>query len=144
MPNYNPQQTEPAGKQACSNCGETAHLWSDEYENGEYIEPICVNCLIDQNPDSYPQVLLQDVADYTIVSEAIVLDFHYDLEVEFPFDEKKVAASRNPNETRTVTQPSVKKTGTVYHQGEKIGSFTSKSWRDYAEEKARDKYIDKR
>lgn len=145
MPDYNVRETEPAGEGPCSNCGQHAHLWSDEYENGEYVEPVCVPCLCEIRPSDYPEGILEDAFDHEIMDGVVVLDFGWDLTVEYDFTEERVAASRNPNETDTVIQPSVSRgAATVRYQGEKIGTFKSKSWRKYAEEQVREYYIDHR
>lgn len=143
MPRYEPTKVEPAGKDQCSECRVMTHLWSDEYEDGEYVDPLCVECLSEVRPE-FPQALLEDTMDYEVMGEMVVLDFGYSLVVEFPFTEEEVAASRNPNETRTVIQPSVDRTGVIRHHGKDIGTFKSSSWRKYAEKKVRDHYVDRR
>lgn len=143
MPNYSPQEIEPAGEGNCSKCGKHAHLWSDEYDSG-YIEPICIKCLINERPSDYPQALIEDTVDYEIIDGAVVLDFGYGLTADFEFDEERVPSSRNPNETDTVIQPSMNRGATVRYKGEEVGTFKSKSWHKYAEEKAQEYYINHR
>lgn len=140
---YASDELEPCGKGRCTGCGNTYHLWSDTYEDGEYKDQICMPCLADLDVQ-YVKDALVDYTEANVDSESVFFEFGYGLYAYWEFEEEKVAASRNPNETKTVIQPTVQSGGTVLHEGTELCSIQNDYLREEAEKIAREYYQDNR
>jgi len=142
-PDYATDELEPCGKGECPRCGNNYHLWSDTYEDGEYKHQICMPCLANLDIQ-YVRDSLVDHTDAYVDSESVFFEFGYELYAYWEFKEEKVAASRDPNETKTVIQPTVKPGGTILYENQELCSIENKYFRKEAKKIAREYYQENR
>jgi|APHM01.1.fsa_nt_gi hypothetical protein len=130
---YNVNEIEPAGTGTCTECGDSTHVWSDTYTNGEYKNVICMPCLSNKG-NKYVEHVIEGYDEAYVEDKKVVFDIGYGITAHWSFTEKEVDTTKDPQKQNIIIQPDINQGGTVFYKNTKIATVTIQSYRQKAEE----------